>query len=167
MRSTLLQHHISKASIQRLSAVFMVQDSEPYANMGNTSVLNRTFLVFLDICLSNHILSRFDIAVLASVIRLLISGSHPPPSVIRDPRYINSFTVSTLLGRFFSCKVSLLSMTISLVLSRLISRPKARLSLVTRSRRLAISSSSLATKVVSSAYLRLFIFFPLIDTPPS
>lgn len=86
MRSILLQHHISNASILCLSLDFIVQDSDPYENTENTRVLVRVFLVFLVICLSFHIFVRFDIAVLASAIRLLISSSQPPLLVIRAPK---------------------------------------------------------------------------------
>ena len=59
---SLLQHHISKASIRQCSAFFMVQLSHPYITTGKTIAL--TIWTFISKVVSLFTLSRFVIAFL-------------------------------------------------------------------------------------------------------
>ena len=70
---SLLQHHSSKASILRHSAVFMVQLSHPYMTTGKTIVLTRQTFVGKVMSLLFNMLSRLVIAFLPRSKHLLIS----------------------------------------------------------------------------------------------
>ena len=70
---SLLQHHSSKASILRCSAVFTVQLSHPYMTTGKTTALTRRTLVGIVMSLLLNILSRLVITFLPRSKRLLIS----------------------------------------------------------------------------------------------
>ena len=61
---SLLQHHISKASILQHSAFFMVQLSHPYMIIGKTIALTRRTFVSKVMSLLFKMLSRFVIAFL-------------------------------------------------------------------------------------------------------
>ena len=61
---SLLQHHISKASILRLSAFFIVQLSHPYMTTGKTIALTRQTFVDKVISMPFNTLSRFVTAFL-------------------------------------------------------------------------------------------------------
>ena len=61
---SLLQHHISKASILRCSAFFMVQLSHPHMTTGKTIPLTRWTFVGKVMSLLFNMLSRFVIAFL-------------------------------------------------------------------------------------------------------
>ena len=70
---SLLQHHISKASILWLSAFFTVQFSHPYMTPGKTIALTRRTLVGKVISLLLNMLSRLVITFLLRSKHLLIS----------------------------------------------------------------------------------------------
>ena len=79
---TLLQHHSSKASILRLSAVFLVQLSHPYMTTGKTIALARQTFVDKVMSLLFNMLSRLVIAFLPRGKHLLISWLQSPSAVI-------------------------------------------------------------------------------------
>ena len=70
---SLLRHQISKATIPRCSAFFMVQLSHPYTTTGKTIALTRRTLVGKVMSLLFNVLSRLVIAFLPGSKRLLIS----------------------------------------------------------------------------------------------
>ena len=92
-----LQHHISNATILLRSALFRVQVSEAYKEIGNTRARTSLTLVVLVIPLSAQIFDRFVIAERAIANRCLISWLHPLYLVIRDPKKLNVETDSTSL----------------------------------------------------------------------
>ena len=67
---SLLQHHSSKASVLRHSAVFIVQLSHPYTTTGKTISLTRQTLVGKVMSLLFNMLSRLVIAFLPRSKRL-------------------------------------------------------------------------------------------------
>ena len=88
---SLLQHHLSKASILQHSAFFMVQPSHPYMTTGKIIALTRQTFVGRVMSLLFNTLSRFVIAFLPRRRHLLISWLQ---SVILEPKKIKSVTVS-------------------------------------------------------------------------
>ena len=93
---SLLQHHSSKASIPRCSALLIVQYSHPYMTTGKTIALTRRTFVGKVMSLLFNMLSRLVIAVLARSKHLLISWLQAPSAVILEPPKIKSDTVSTV-----------------------------------------------------------------------
>ena len=93
---SLLQHHSSKASILRRSALFTVQLSHPYMTTGKTIALPRRTFVGKVMSLLLNILSRLVITFLPRSKRLLISRLQSPSAVILEPPKIKSDTVSTV-----------------------------------------------------------------------
>ena len=91
---SLLQHHSSKASILRWSALFIVQLSHPYVTPGKTIALTRQTFVGKVMSLLLNMLSRLVIAFLPRSKRLLISWLQSPSAVILEPPKIKSLTVS-------------------------------------------------------------------------
>ena len=81
---SLLQHHNSKASIQR-SAFFTVQLSHPYMTTGKTIPLTRRTFVDKVMSLLLNMLSRLVITFLPRSKRLLISWLQSPSAVILEP----------------------------------------------------------------------------------
>ena len=81
---SLLQHHISKASILQRSAFFIVQLAHPYVTTGKTIALTRWTLVGKVMCLLFNMLSRLIIALLPRNKRLLISWLQSPSAVILE-----------------------------------------------------------------------------------
>ena len=77
---SLLQHHISKASILMRSAFFTVQLSHPYMTIGKTIALTRWMFVGKLMSLLFHMLSRFVIPFLPRSKCLLISWPQSPPA---------------------------------------------------------------------------------------
>ena len=73
---SLLQHHSSKASILRHSALFITQLSHPYMTTGKTIALVRRIFVYKVMSLLFNMLPRLIIAFLSRSKRLLISCSH-------------------------------------------------------------------------------------------
>ena len=92
--SSLLQHHISKASILQCSAFFMVQLSHPNMIIGKTIALTRWTFVDKVISLLFNALFRFAITLLPRRNHLLISWLQPPSAAILGPKKIKSLTVS-------------------------------------------------------------------------
>ena len=91
-----LQHHSSKASILRCSAIFTVQLSHPYMTTGKTIALTRWTFVGKVLSLLFNMLSRLVITFLPRSKRLLISWLQSPSAVILEPRKTKSATVFTV-----------------------------------------------------------------------
>ena len=87
---SLLHHHISKASILRHSAFFIVQLSHPYMTAGKTIALTRWTFIGKVISLLFNILSRLVITFLPRSKCLLISWLQSPSAVILEPKKIKS-----------------------------------------------------------------------------
>ena len=73
LKSLLLQHHSSKASVLRCSAFFMVQISHPYMTTGKTIALTRRTFVGKIMSLFFNMLTKFVVAFLPRNKHLLIS----------------------------------------------------------------------------------------------
>ena len=82
---SLLQHHGSKASILRHSALFIVQLSHPYTTTSKTIALTRQTFVGKVTSLLFNMLSRMVIAFLPKSNHLLISWLQSPSAVILEP----------------------------------------------------------------------------------
>ena len=93
---SLLQHHSSKASIFRCSAVFIVQLPHPYMTTGKTIALTRWTFVDKVMSLLYNMLSRLVITFLPRSKCLLISWLQSLSAVILEPPKIKSATVSTV-----------------------------------------------------------------------
>ena len=93
---SLLQHHSSKASILRHSALFTVQHSDPYMTTGKTIALTRQTFVGKVMSMLLNMLSRLVITFLPKSQRLLISWLQSPSAVILELRKIKSDTVSSV-----------------------------------------------------------------------
>ena len=93
---SLLQHHISKASIPWCSAFFTVQLSHPYMTTGKTIALTRQTFVGKVMSLLSNMLSRVVITFLLRSKRLLISWLQSPSAVNLEPPKIKSATVFTV-----------------------------------------------------------------------
>ena len=91
---SLLQHHISKASILRRSAFFIVQLSHPYMTTGKTIALTRWTFVGKVMSLLFNMLSRLVITFLPRSKCILVSRLQSPSAVILEPPKIKSDTVS-------------------------------------------------------------------------
>ena len=91
---SLLQHHNSKASLLRRSAVFIIQLLHPYMTTGKTIALTRWTFVGKVTSLLLSMLSRLVIAFLPRSKRLLIAWLQSPSAVILEPPKIKSVTVS-------------------------------------------------------------------------
>ena len=93
---SLLQHHRSKASILRCSALLIVQLSHPYMITGKTIALTRWTFVSKVMSLLFNMLFRLVITFLPRSKCLLISWLQSPSTVILEPKKIISATVSTV-----------------------------------------------------------------------
>ena len=93
---SLLQHHSSKASILRLSALFIVQISHPYMTTGKIIALTRWTFVGKVMSLLFNMLFRLVLTFLPRSKRLLISWLQSPSAVILEPQKIKSDTISTV-----------------------------------------------------------------------
>ena len=100
---SLLQHHSSKASILRYSALFMVQLSQPYMNTGKAVALTRQTSVGKVMFLLFNMLSRLVIAFLPSSKHVLISWLQSPSAVILEPPKL-SLSLFPLLPHLFAMK---------------------------------------------------------------
>ena len=87
---SLLQHHSSKASILQHSAFFMVQLSHPYMTTVKNIALSRWTFAGKAMSLLFNRLSRFVMAYLPRIKRLLISWLQLPSAVILEPKKIKS-----------------------------------------------------------------------------
>ena len=94
---SLLQHHRSKTSIHRCSAVFTVQLSHPYMTNGKTIALTSQTFVSKVMSLLFNMLSRLVITFLPRSKCLLISWLQSPSAVILEPPKIKSATVSSCI----------------------------------------------------------------------
>ena len=160
---SLLQHRSSKTSILWYSAFFIVQISHPYMTTGKTTALNRQTFVGKVMSLLFNMLSRLVITFLLRSKRLLISWLQSPSAVILEPPKIKADTVSTVSPSISHEVMGPDAMV--LVFWMLSFKPTFSLSFFTFIKRLFISSSLSAIRVVSSAYLRLLIFLPAILIP--
>ena len=79
---SLFQHHSSKASILRCSAIFTVQLSHPYMTTGKTIALTRWTFVGKVMSLLLNMLSRLVVTFLPRSKHLLISWLQSPSEVI-------------------------------------------------------------------------------------
>ena len=93
---SLLQHHISKASILHHSAFFMVRLTHPYMTIGKAIALTRQTSVSKVMFLLFNMLPRFVIAFFPRSKHLLLSWLWSPSAVILEPKKIKSLTVSTV-----------------------------------------------------------------------
>ena len=82
---SLLQHHRSKASDLRRSALFTLQFSHPYMTTGNTIGLTRWTFVVKVMSLLFNMLSRLVITFLPRSKHLLMSWLQSPSAVILEP----------------------------------------------------------------------------------
>ena len=98
---SLLQHHISKASIFQCSAFFIVQLSHPYMITGKITALTRWTSVGKVMSLLFNMLSRLVIAFLSRSKCVLILWLQSPSVVILEPKKINSLTVSTVFPSIY------------------------------------------------------------------
>ena len=85
LKSRLLQHHSSKASILQHSAFFTVQLSHPYMITGKTTALTRWTFVGKVISLLFNMISRLVTTFLPKSKCLLISWLQSPSAVILEP----------------------------------------------------------------------------------
>ena len=159
---SLLQHHSSKASILRYSAFFIVQLSHPYVTPGKTIALTRWTLVGKVMSLLFNILSRLVRAFLPRCQRLLILWLQLPSAVILEPQKIKFVTVSMVFP--YICHEVMRLDAMILVFWMLSFKLTFSLSSFTFIKRLFCSSLS-AVRVVTSAYLRLLIFLPVVLIP--
>ena len=97
---SLLQHHISKASILQHSAFFTVQLSHPYTTTGKTIALTRWTFAGKVMSLFFNMLSNLVITFLPRSKCLLISWLQSPSAVILEPKKIKS--LSPLFPHLFS-----------------------------------------------------------------
>ena len=140
----------------------MVQLSNPYMTTGKTIALTRWSFVGKVMFLLFNTLSSFIIAFLPRSKCLLISWLQSPSAVILEPPKIKSVTVSIVSPSI--CHEVMGQDAMFLVFWMLSFKSTFSLSSFTFIKRL-FSSSFSAIRVVSSAYLRFFIFFPAILIP--
>ena len=93
---SLLQHHSSKASILRCSALFIVQLSHPYMTAGKTIALTRWTFVGKVISLLFNMLSRLVITFLQS----LQVGAKRTQSSAHEKECSETWLLLLLLSRF-------------------------------------------------------------------
>ena len=148
---SLLQHHSSKVSILKCSALFIVQLSHPYITTGKTIALTKQTFVGKAMSMLFNMLSRLVITFFPRTKRLLISWLQSPSAVILEPPKIKSVTVSTDSPSI--CHEVMGPDAMILVFCTLSFKPAFSLSSFTFIKRL-FSSSLSAIRVVSSAYLR-------------
>ena len=160
---SLLQHHSSKASILQCSPFFIVHLSHPYMTTGKTIALTRWTFVGKVMSLLFIMLSKLVITFLPKSNRPLISWLQLPSAVILEPKKIKSVTVFTISPSV--CYEVMGPDAMILVIWMLSFKPTFSLSSFIFIKRLFSSSSLSARRVVSSAYLRLLIFLPVILIP--
>ena len=98
---SLLQHHISKASILQHSTFFIVHLSHSYMTTGKTIALTRQTFVGKVMSLLLNMLFRLVIAFLPRSKCLLISWLQSPSAVILEPQKIKSLIVSIVFPSLF------------------------------------------------------------------
>ena len=129
---------------------------------GKTIALTRQTFVGKAMSLLFNVLSRLVITFLPRSKCLLISWQQSPSAVILEPQNIKSATVSTVSPSI--CHAVMGQDAMILVFWMLSFKPTFSLSSFTFIKRL-FSSSISAIRVVSSAYLSLLIFLPVILIP--
>ena len=136
--------------------------SHPYMTTGKTIALTRQTFVSKVMDLLFNILSRLVIAFLPRSKCLLISWLQSPSAMILEPKKIKPLTVSSVSPSI--CYEVMGLDAVILIFWMLNFKPTFSLSSFTFHQRL-FSSSLSAIRVVSSAYLRLLIFFLAILIP--
>ena len=86
LSKSLLQHHSSKTSILRPSALFIVHLSHPYMTAGKTIALTRQNFVGKVMSLLFNMLCRFIVVFLPRSKCLLISWLQSPSAVMLEPK---------------------------------------------------------------------------------
>ena len=160
---SLLQHHSSNASIHWCSAFFIVQLSHLYMTTGKTIALSRWIFVGKVMFLLFNRQSRLVIAFLPRSKHLLISWLQSPSAVILECNKIKSFTVSIVSPSI--CHEVMGPDAMILVFWMLSFKPTFSLSSFTFIKGLFSSTLLSAIRVVSSAYMRLVMFLPVILIP--
>ena len=130
---------------------------------GKTVALARRTFVGYVMSLLLHMLSRLIITFLPRSKRLLISWRQSPYAVILEPKKVKSVTVSIV--SISICQEVMGPDAMILIFLMLSFKPAFSISSFTFIKRLFISSSLYAIRVVSSAYLRLLIFLLAILIP--
>ena len=138
------------------SAFFIVPISHPYMTTRNIIALTRWTFVGKVMSLLFNMLSRLVIAFFPRSKCLLISWLQSPSAVILEPLKIKSATVCIVSPSIWFEVMG--SDANIFIFSMLSFKPGYSLSFFTLIRRLFGFSSLSATRVVSSAYLRLLIF---------
>ena len=141
----------------------MVQLSCLYLTTGKTIALTIRNFVGKVISLLFNTLSRFVIVFLPRSKSLLISWLQSSSIVILEPEIIKSVTATTFYP--FICHAVMGPDAMILVYLILSFKPAFSPSSFTLSKRLFSSSSLSAIRMVSSAYLRLLVFFLAILIP--
>ena len=160
---SLLQYHSSKASVLQRSASFIVQLSHPNVSTGKTIALTRGAFVGKVMSLLLNMLSRLVIIFLPRNKHLLCHGCNHHLQWFWSPQKIKSNTVSTVSPSI--CHEVMGPDALIFIFWMLSFKPTFSLSSFTFIKRLFVSSSLSAIRVVSSAYLRLLIFLPAILIP--
>ena len=111
IRCSLLQHHNSTLQIIILSAVLIVQDSQPYSTTAKTNAFTILHVVVIVISLSFHISFSPVNAALPNANRLKISPLQEPESSILAPRKTKSRTISTFSQSYSNSSISLVDTT--------------------------------------------------------
>ena len=158
---SLLQPYSSKASILWHSAFFMVQLSCPYMTTGQTIALTRQNFVGKVMSPLFNKMSKLVITSLPRSKHHLISWLQSPPAVILEPKKIKSVTVSIVSPSI--CHEVMGPDAMIFIFWVLSFKPTFSLSSFTFIKRLFSSLSAIS--MVSSAYLRLFLFLPAILIP--
>ena len=156
-------HHCSKASILLHSVFFIIQLSRPYMTTGKTIALTRRTFVGKVMHLLFNILSLLVITFLPRSKHLLTSWLQSSSAVIFEPPKNKSLTVSIVSPSI--CHEAIGPDAMILVFWMLSFKPFYSLSSFTFINRLFIYSSLSAIRVISSSYLRLLIFLPVILIP--
>ena len=141
----------------------MIQLSHPYMATGKIIALTLQTFVGKVMSLRFNMLSRLVIGFLSRSKHLLISCLQSPSVVILEPKKIKYITVS-IVSPNICCELMGPDAKI-LEFSMLSLKPAFSLSSFTFIKRLFSSSPFSATRVVSSAYLKLLIFLPAILIP--
>ena len=141
----------------------MVKLSHPYMTIGKTTALTTQTFVSKVMSLLFNMVSWLVIVFLPRSKHLLISRLQSPSAVILEPKKIKSATVSIVSPSICHEVMGLDAMI--LVFWMLSFKPAFSLSSFTFIKRLFRSSLLSAIRVVSSAYLRLFLFLLTILIP--
>ena len=141
----------------------MVQLSCPYMTTGKTIAVTRRTFVGKVMSLLFNTLSRLVIAFLPRSKSLLLPWLQSPSAVILQLKKVKSVTVSIVSPSI--CHEVMGPDAIILVFWMLSFKPVFSLSSFTFIKRLFSSSSLSAVRMMSSAYLRLLIFFPAVLIP--